>query len=279
MWIFFTGYLLSGVFEHGTVKLFKNRFHNETLSLKEILIGWLFQEHIEEEFDMTAGKKFVLEQDYRSQLLTHIFEISKDLVLYSHLIITLELGTFLLLLCFFTFIISKIYWLNLKDLITSKLLLKICRTLGNNQQKNYETVVNLILRFIRRNWHINTGEAASFCLVFLLLKNLFMGRYFQFDLYFVLRPIILASLLICAVFSFLHVNYLLYIYLLNVVSKKLAFLVKLVIKKHLFYFTYFCGSVVMIIHDFNVVNSTTENFFKEILFTSIFFFLRPTCLQ
>ena len=158
-----------------------------------------------------------------------------------------------------------------KAQIPSKRSFKKYFVLGNSLLTNYEFSINIFFSSVYRRWDFSISDIVLYGSLFFLSNNCFFVKFFRFDFYFIFRPILLVFLLIGIAFSFLFLNYLLYIYLLNVVSKRLAFLTKLLAKKKLFYFICFCNSVASIVHCLNIQNLTNENFFKEVFFMVLLF--------
>jgi hypothetical protein len=268
MWTLLTGYILSNIFELGTVELFKEKFSNKTLSMIEIIIGWLFQEYIKEEFDMTGGKKFILESDYRNRFLTQIFKIVRDFFIYSHLITFLELGTFLFFIFYFFFIIIKIRLPKIIAQFFSKPDLR-----KRYFFKNHEFTLNRVFREIYTNWNLNSGEVFLFSTLFFTFRYGFLKIFSWFDIYFIFRPVLLLFFIIFSWASFFIFNYLFYITVLKKISKNISFVLKLFTKN--FFFCLICSTVFfkIAIYTLNTQNLTTENFFKEIFFTVLLFFI------
>lgn len=133
MWTLLTGYLISSTFETGTVKLFDNKFNNKKLSIEENAVGWLCEEYTRVTYGIPAGKKFMLESDYRYQFLTQILIITKDMTLYTHFVLLLELGTLSALFLLFCFSSVEFYCpkeMSKKEVLivfkTTKQFLKLC---------------------------------------------------------------------------------------------------------------------------------------------------------
>jgi hypothetical protein len=266
MWTLLTGYMLSNTFELGTIELFREKFSNKTLSIIEITIGWFFQEYIKEEFDMTGGKKFILESDYRNRFLTQIFKIVRDFIIYSHLITFLELGTFLFLLFFSFSITIKFRLPKMTPQFFSRLDVR-----KRYLFKNYEFILNRIFREIYANWNLNSGEVFLFSTSFFIFRYGFLKIFSWFDVYFIFRPVLLLFFILSSWLSFLIFNYLFYVMVLKKISKNLSFVLKLFTKN--FFFCFICTSVFLevAIHTLNTQNLMTENFFKETFFTVLLF--------
>ena len=275
MWTILTGYLLSNVFENQTVKLFKNQFSNKTLSLSGIVIGWLFQEHTKEELDMTGGKRFILERDFRNRFLAQSFKIFRNLLLYPHLITVLELGTFLLLFGLFFIVVTKLYLPKFKvakqKFINDFLKPTLQRIHFSNYQssKNYDIFINNFLIYVYLNWSLSFNCATLFSCFFILFKYGFLKIYFWFDLFFIFRPVILIIFLLYTIFSIFWLNYLIYTYFIYCFPKNIALLIKILTKKFIFYFSCLWVFIELLIYDINTQNLVTDNFFKEIFFKII----------
>jgi hypothetical protein len=98
MWTLISGQLISYIFKYLIFKLFKDEFSNKNMSLAQITFGWLFQEHVREDFHMTGGKRFMLKRDFRNRFITQTIKIIRNVIFWIHTITTLELGTWLLFL-------------------------------------------------------------------------------------------------------------------------------------------------------------------------------------
>ena len=68
MWNFIAGCLISYTFEYLVVKLYKDNFSNKNISIFGIIIGWLVQEHVRNDFYVTGGKRFMVNQDFRNRV-------------------------------------------------------------------------------------------------------------------------------------------------------------------------------------------------------------------
>lgn len=264
MWTFLTGYLLSTFFELGTIELFEEKFSNKGISIGKILIGWLFQEYTKQEFAMTGGKKFLSESDYRNQFLTQILKIVRNFFVYSHLTIFLELGTLLSLFCILFYIIVKAALLKLESQIFFKSILG-----KEHLVKSYELALNRTFNLIHISWNFN--KISLFGSFFFIFKYGFFKTFSLFDIFFITRPVLVVLFSIFSLSSFFTVSYLLCLAIFKRVSRNVAFVFKLCIKKVLFYFFLTGGFLGTIAFTFNNQNLTTENFFKETFFTVLLF--------
>jgi hypothetical protein len=113
MWTLISGQLISYMFEYLIFKLFKNKFSNKNMSLAQITFGWLFQEHVREDFNMTGGKRFMLKKDFRNRFITQSVKITRNIIFWVHTITTIELGTWLIIL-------ATLFYLIYLELITKQ---------------------------------------------------------------------------------------------------------------------------------------------------------------
>ena len=268
MWTLLTGYLLSTFFKYQTIELFGNKFSNETLSFWGILLGWLFQEYTREEFEFTGGKRFMVESDFRNRLFTQSFKILRNLIMYPHLITTLELGTFLLLFGFFLSILIKIYLPKLKEVITGLL-----------NTKNYQNFIYKNYLLIYRNQKFKLNNLVLFFSLGFIFNQGFFKIYFWYDTFFIFRPIFFILLIIFELFSFFLLNYIIYTYMIYTCKLKIALLLKTLVTKWTIYFINIGFCLVLFFHDLTLQNVTTENFFKEIFFKFFFIFYPIICLK
>ena len=265
MWTFITGYILSNIFENQTVLLFKNKFYTSQLSLIGMIVGWLFQEHQrEEKSNLTAGKRFMLEREYRNRFLTQIFKIVKNIIFYPYLVTSLELGTFLWIFGLIFLSLVKRYLPDIKK-YTKDILTQIF----NKNTYNIDHIVPKIYTFIYNNWNINT--IYLFITFIVIFKTGFLKIYFWFDIIYILKPIFLFMLFLFILFCIFWVNYLIYTTIIYNCSKNLALMFNILSKKCLIYFSILCIILELIFFDINLQNLNTENFFKEILFKLLFF--------
>ena len=268
MWTLLTGYLLSTFFKNQTIELFGNKFSNETLSFWGILLGWLFQEYTREEFEFTGGKRFMVESDFRNRLFTQSFKITRNLIMYPHIITTLELGTFLLLFGFFFTILIKIYLPKLKKSLTELL-----------NTKDYESFLYKNYLLVYRNQKFKFSNLALFFSLVFIFKQGFFKIYFWYDTFFIFRPIFFILLVIFELFSFLFFYYLIYTYMIYTSKLKIALILKTLTTKWTIYFIIIGFCLLLFFYDLTVQNITTENFLKEIFFKSFFIFYPLICLK
>lgn len=277
MWTLLTGYLLSIFFKFQIIELFKNQFSNETLSFGGILLGWFFQEYTREEFEFTSGKRFMLERDFRNRLFTQSFKIFRNLIIYPHLITTLELGTFLLLFGGGAIVLIKIHWpkfIKYKNKIT-----ELVNNVGFRNTKNYENFLNKTFIFLYTHWGLKFNDIILFFSLGFIFKYGFLKTYFWYDTMFIFRPIFFLIFITFGLFSFVYINFIVYLYVLHNFSKNLALLLKLLTTKLIFSTITVGFYLVLFFNDLNVQNLTTENFFKEVFFKNFIIFYQIICLK
>jgi hypothetical protein len=225
MWTLISGQLISYVFKYLIFKLFKDEFSNKNLSLAQITFGWLFQEHVREDFNTTGGKRFMLKRDFRNRFITQSIKIIRNVIFWVHTITTLELGTWLVFLL-------ALFYLIYIELVTK-------------QKVEY----------------VFTEHFIFIMLLFLITQGCTL--YGLFDLFFITRPFIIFVLKLYAVLTVILSGYLFYFILFNI-SETLSLTFRLFINKITFIlFVLFLTSVlvVTIISQENIIN---ENFFHEL---------------
>ena len=258
MWALLTGYLLSIFFKSQTVELFKNKFSNETLSFVGVLVGWLFQEYIREEFDLTGGKRFMLEGDFRNRMFTQSLKIVKDLMVYPYLITILELGTFVLV---FGSWITIIYWPKFVELKK-----KVVKFVIHMEFKNYDCFLNKTFVFIYSNWNLRHDDMLLFFFLGFIFKHEFLSAYFWYDIIFLFRPFFLLLLTLFELFPFIFIVYIVYIYMLFNLSKNWMLTLKLFVTKLFFFVIIVVFYLALGFYDLDFQSLRTENFFKEEFF-------------
>ena len=97
MWTLLLGYSFSVIFEESFYKLFKNDFSyrnviscDRYLTYLEAGVGWLYLEHVKLKYDLTGAKKFILEYEFRCEILTQILFVLKYFCTYMHILSILE---------------------------------------------------------------------------------------------------------------------------------------------------------------------------------------------
>ena len=265
MWTFITGYILSNIFENQTILLFKNKFSTNHLSLIGMIVGWLFQEHQrEEKSNLTAGKRFMIEREYRNRFLTQIFKIIKNIIFYPYLVTSLELGTFLWVFGLLFLSLIKRYLPDFQTYCN-----EILTEINNKNNYNIDKLIPKIYLYIYNSWDIS--KIVLFITFIILFKTGFLKIYFWFDIIYILKPIFLFILIVFILFCVFWINYLIYIKIINSYSKNIALVLNILYKKCLISFSSLWLIMELIIFDINLQNQNTENFFKEILFKLLFF--------
>lgn len=128
----------------------------------------------------------------------------------------------------------------------------------------------LVLRKFENRFDFNFVNKIVLINSFLFIYiYLFFKKFSGFDIFLVFKPILFIFFLIFNILPFFIFNYLLYKMISKKITKKLAFLYKFYIEKSIFNFIYIFIFSVFIL---STQNLTTENFFKEILFTFLILF-------
>jgi hypothetical protein len=225
MWTLISGQLISYIFKYLIFKLFKDEFSNKNMSLAQITFGWLFQEHVREDFNMTGGKRFMLKRDFRNRFITQTIKIIRNVIFWIHTITTLELGTWLLFLL-------TLFYLMYVELLTK-------------QKTEYVFTENFI--FIMLLFLITQG-----CKI-----------YGLFDVFFITRPFIIFILKLYTVLTILIFSYLFYFIIVNA-SKTLSLIIRLCINKISFILFFLFLTIIFFITTISQENIINENFFHEL---------------
>jgi hypothetical protein len=125
------------------------------MSLAQITFGWLFQEHVREDFNMTGGKRFMLKKDFRNRFITQSVKITRNIIFWVHTITTIEFGTWLIIL-------ATLFYLIYLELITKQ-----------------------------KTEYVFTEHFIFIILLFLITQN--CNIYVLFDIFFISRPFLTAS--------------------------------------------------------------------------------------
>ena len=269
MWTLLVGYVLSSIFENQTVKLFENLFSNKNLMLIGIIVGWFFQEFTPEEYGIPGGKKFIIDYDYRYRTITQMLLITKRFLFYIHLVSILELGTLLVLIGLYCFILKNIQFFKI-DILR----IKIKRVMIFI--KNIIKDIDLPEFKISRLWSFWTWtfyETVLYSFIFFLIRYGFFNIYSWKDLLFIFRPIFYFLFLLFVLYSLFLFCYLFYLSIMNKIYKNIALLLKIISKKIIVYFLYWFLILKLIVFDIEIQNLTNENFFKEIFFKVLLFLI------
>lgn len=225
MWTLISGQLISYVFKYLIFKLFKDEFSNKNMSLAQITFGWLFQEHVREDFNTTGGKRFMLKRDFRNRFITQSIKIIRNVLFWVHTITTLELGTWLILLL-------ALFYLMYIELVTKQ-----------------------------KTEYVFTEHFIFIMLLFLITQGCTL--YGVFDLFFITRPFLIFVLKLCKVLTVIIFGYLFYFVLFDI-SETLSLTVRLFINKITFILFFLFLTAVLIVTIISQENIINENFFHEL---------------
>jgi hypothetical protein len=225
MWILISGQLISYMFEYLILKLFKNKFSNKHMSLAQITFGWLFQEHVREDFNMTGGKRFMLKKDFRNRFITQSIKIIRNIIFLVHAITTIELGTWLIIL-------ATLFYLIYLELITKQ-----------------------------KTEYVFTEHFVFVILFFIIVQGCKM--YGLFDIFFISRPFIITIIKLYIIYIILWFNYLFYLVIIKI-SKILSLIIRLCINKINFFLVFFLIVNFLLVATISQENIYNENFFHEL---------------
>ena len=269
MWTLLFGYFFSVNFEESFYKLFKNECFYRSLttnarylSYPEAIAGWLCQEHVKSKYNLTGAKKFILEHEFRYNILTQIVFILKYFFTYVHVLSILEFGTFLILFGVYFSIFIKHYSPKFKV---------IERISTNNCLKWIHIVIRWTKVELIKIRHLSLNEKTIFSVLFFSFKYIFFKTYLWLDFFIFFRLFFIITFIYISLFSIFLPNYLIYNYLLYHFSKNLALIIKLFAKKLLICFLLLLVVIKLIMVDIDVTIIENENFFKEAFFKTILF--------
>ena len=195
------------------------------MSLVQITFGWLFQEHVREDFNMTGGKRFMLKRDFRNRFITQTIKVIRNVIFWVHTITTLELGTWLL------FLLTLFYLMYIE--------------LSTKQKTEY----------------VFTEHFIFIMLLFLITQG--CKIYGLFDVFFITRPFIIFILKLYTILTILMFGYFFYFILINT-SKNLSLTLRLCINKTTFILFFFILTGLFFIAAVSQENIINENFFHEL---------------
>ena len=170
MWYLISGKLMSFIAYFS----FKNLFdlNNNYLNTAVKFFGWFLLEHIEEDYEKTAGKFFITNEDFR-RLIKNIFIVVRNVIFWSHLITFLE---FILILSILILLIYVLFH-----------FLKVKR------------IKSILLDCVLLFYYLN--------IILFLSLNLYFS-FDWFDLCFIFNPIIIILLML----GFIKLKVLVYFY-------------------------------------------------------------------
>lgn len=221
MWFLFAGKLMSVlcffVFFQGVADPLN-------LDIVNRLFGWFFLEHLFEDYEINAGKFFLINVDFR-KLIKNFLIVVRNIIIWSHLLTFAEFlltGSTLFLLVYFLF-----YFVKTKIKYSDK------------------TILFILIYY-------------TFILYVLFLKTL--NSFNLFDVCFLLKPIsvvlLIFSLVFCLVTFFLNGFFLSLCNQTKLVYKTILFKIGVIFVCSIFSVTTFVNNVL-------IVNNFNNNFFQE----------------
>jgi hypothetical protein len=227
-----SGQLISYIFEYLIFKLFKNKFSNKNMSLAQITFGWLFQEHVREDLNMTGGKRFMLKKDFRNRFITQSVKIIRNIIFWVHAVTTIELGTWLIIL-------AILFYLIYLELITKQ-----------------------------KTKYVFTEHFIFIILLFMMTQG--CKIYGLFDVFFITRPFFVILNTFYILFIVLWFNYLFYLVIIQI-SKTLSLIIRLCINKINFFLVFFLMVSFLLVAVISQENINNENFFHELTLRTLCF--------
>ena len=207
------------------------------MSLTQIIFGWLFQEHVREDFNMTGGKRFMLKKDFRNRFITQSIKIIRNIIFWVHAITTIELGTWLIIL-------ATLFYLIYLELITKQ-----------------------------KTEYVFTEHFVFVILLFIIAQGCKM--YGLFDIFFISRPFFITTIKLYMIYIILWFNYLFYLVIIKI-SKILSLIIRLCINKINFFLVFFLIVNFLLVAKISQENIYNEKFFHELalrIFCFNYFFI------
>ena len=269
MWTLLTGYVLSTIFEHQTAKLFEDLFSNKNLMLIGIIVGWFFQEFTPEKYGIPGGKKFMIDYDYRYRTIIQIVLITKRFLFEIHLVSFLELGTFLVLIGLYYFVLKRFIFFNtlILKIKTKRFIIYIKKILKDSDLPGLK--INRLWSF----WTWTYNETILYSFLFFFIRYGFFRVYSWKDILFFIKPIFYLIFFLFVMYALFFSCYFFYLHFINRFLINLALIFKVISKKILVYLVYFYIFIKLIVFDIDIQNTTNENFFKEIFFKFLLFLI------
>ena len=259
MWTLLAGIVLTNKFVYYIKILFRDDFSNKNIPLFGIVFGWLFQDHIREEFFMTAGKKFMTDWDFRYSFLTQSLLVTKNLIYLAHTITTCELGLILLLFIIDFIILINIIRFFIKQHFKYEDLNKVFK----------EEIMEKITKLVSKN----SGYPIYFIVITFhwVIMGSFLCRYGWFEFFFFTRPFVILIIYSYLLLSMVYLLFLTNLLIINNFSKYIGLILNITVKKSGFYVFLFLAIFLCIIHIINIENFSNGNFLKEIFIKLLFF--------
>lgn len=232
IWSLIAGKSMGFMFQFLLIKLFKD-FSFSNFNALEKSISWFLVEHVFDHYNLTSGKFFMINEDFR-RLITNFFKIVRDLIYWSHIITITELFT---------------------------LVFSVCCLI-------YLSFVNFYSEFNVKKY---TLRNFMYCLFISTLMFKIYFRYTKFDVFFVLRPLGIWFDCVCVVFCVYLFCLVLYTYVLYYnANTSLILHIKYLIVKSYFYFVYFCITLYSAYSVLFLENAASNNFIQELILKFIF---------
>lgn len=211
--------------------LFKMVINFQNLSGYDQFFGWFLIEHIFEYYNQTAGKFFMVNEDFR-RLVKNSFIVLRNLIFWVHFLTFIEFFLLIFLACFLLYFTFYFYS-----------FLKI------TENKNY-TIKNLIY--------------ILYYLFFILILNMKLyGMFSLLDLYMLGQPILLLISIIFSCYYFYTTIFIFVCYFcknLNETKKYKYLLIKFLIHLLIIFLTFFLVFEIILLF-----NKYTNNFIQEFI--------------
>lgn len=235
MWYIIAGKIVSIISYY---VIYKALFETNTLSVFDQICGWFLIEHICEDYGKTAGKFFITNGDFRN-LIKNFLIIIRNIIFWSHILTLVELflmlsTLFLLIFILFYFFKTKLFKKNMSGIIISVYYVFI-------------TYVFLLKIVVSYNW---------------------------FDVYFIFKPILNASLF-SAIFLFVYlIFFIFYNYIVENNTQQTFFVLsKILIIKISLYILFISFSFCCFLNVILFLILFNNNLFQEFVFKELIFYV------
>lgn len=265
MWTLISGYIVSNIFECLTIKLHKNNLSNKNMSIFGIVLGWLFQEHVKQDFYMTGGKRFMLKRDFRNRFITQTVKIIRNMIFWVYAINIFELGTFLVIFSYFVYILMKICFDKNYLIKITKLLKEFNFLISLKNYKRLEPFISSFFSFFFKIVNKKSKDFFIFFISFIFFKYGLFKIYGWFDFFFTVQPFFYILIILYTLTSLIWLSYLFYFFMIKYLPSKFSYTVNVCLYRNYFYLILICFLCDLTLKEVNIANLTTENFFKELL--------------
>lgn len=257
-------------------KVFKQKY----LSKKSKMFSgsgvmWFYLEHIRTFYNnkskirilnssaITGPKKLITKFKHRKFILC-VINLYKYYWLKINVVQILELGTFIIFLCFFFLIIFKIYSFNIK--IIKKIY--YC-----NFYKLLKIVFCHIKYYLIKFWKLRFNDKIFFVVLFYTYYYGLFKTYIGLDTFVIFKLLFNILFIFIHIFFIIFILYIFYLHIITFLPKRIATLFQLIFVKSIFSFVLFFIAFLFVIDNFGSQTLIVKNIFKENIFKLLIFYL------